>query len=71
MVQHSVKYSRRHIFIIENIDPPGEFDVGINNQRLPFIAFRDNFKEQLGACDIERKSGVWGKRVDFGGGRVI
>ena len=54
MVQHSVQDRPGHLFIIENVDPAGKLNIGIDDQRIAFITFGDHLKQQLGAHSIQR-----------------
>ena len=54
MVQHSVQDRPGHLFIIENVDPAGKLNIGIDDQRIAFITLGDHLKQQLGADSIQR-----------------
>ena len=52
MVQHPFQYRSGHLFIIENFDPTGKLDIGVDDQRC-VITFGDHLKQQLGAGLIQ------------------
>ena len=54
MMQHPVQNSPGHLFIVEDIDPAGKLDIGIDDQRIAFITLGDHLKQQLGADSIQR-----------------
>ena len=54
MMQHPVQNSPGHLFIIENVDPTGKLDIGVDDQRIAFITLGDHLKQQLGADSIQR-----------------
>ena len=54
MVQHPVQYRSGHLFIVEDVDPAGKLDIGIDDQRIAFIALGDHLKQQLSAGPIQR-----------------
>jgi len=41
MVQHPSR-SLRHLFIVEDIDPAGKLDIGVDDQRIAFITLGDH-----------------------------
>jgi len=54
MVQHPVQNRSGHLFIVEDIDPAGKLDIGVDDQRIAFITLGDHLKQQLGADSIQR-----------------
>ena len=54
MVQHPVQNRSGHLFIVEEVDPAGKLNIGIDDQRIAFITFGDHLKQQLGAHSIQR-----------------
>ena len=55
MVQHPVQNRPGHLFIVEDIDPAGKLDIGVDDQRIAFITLGDHLKQQLGADSIQRQ----------------
>jgi len=52
-MQHPVQYRSGHLFIVEDVDPAGKLNIGIDDQRIAFITFGDHLKQQLGAHSIK------------------
>jgi len=48
MVQHPVQNRSGHLFIVEDIDPAGKLDIGVDDQRIAFITLGDHLKTAAG-----------------------
>ena len=54
MMQHTIQNSTGHLFIVEDVDPAGKLNIGIDDQRIAFVTLGDHLKQQLSADSIQR-----------------